>query len=849
MKAEFKLTLSFMRRHLKQQIISAVTLALFSAAVMLMLFMTMGFRTANLKTARNYYGNFGGETFFADNSKVAAAAGKIKAIGAGVIKTSGYVETSGQMRVYIGYMDKNALSMRAVRIKSGRMPRTSGEIALDSTTCFRLGVSAKTGNYVTLKVNGKGGVKTERFRITGIFYDYFSHWEIITENAVDYKDPELPSVLTGSEPENVIAVHLMYEKTTQSLNVGGRYAFNIEQGRAEDYAASLNRSTAFVTLGIAVFFLVLSLFGIDVLARLTLKDREKFMGSLQLIGITKKQSRRLFLIHGALISAAGFVIAVPLSLLLLFAVSLAGNILGITIEAVFLPLCAAAVFAVITGFTLIIFFAELKKSLRSGKKHKRGRRRSDEAKTLKTALGRIRGRRGASGSTALVILNAGCIFALVFGMFSAELSGAVHSAGIAESLGKTDYYIYIAQGMQTIEQFNENYPRSIGMSESALSKLYANRNLNVKYAYINSEVMPAFIRVGANEKNKTLVSLKKKYTFEKSNCFGDKKIAEAIKKNRLLFGYKSGETLVNYPEIIAADTRTVKRLLSEAGITSNQDFNSFESGKTVYALGGIFKKGDGFTVSLPIIPAASTDQKIIGKAKTADFKVKVAESFTRPHSDTVGTGKFFYGSAKNPCIIISASAAMKADPLLRFSFVIADNAKSASVSNASDAAHSAAAVSKGMQIIDRAQNIAEWNDIVKRQKWPIMLLVAAFILIITEASAFLTRIKLKTNMHTYALLRSVGMEDTKLREILVKDSLRIAGMGLAIGILPAAVLIVLLCLRFFYVDMSMTMLFVVVPAAISGSLILLLMTAITSVFTVRGLFKKSIVESLETEMF
>ncbi len=428
----------------------------------------------------------------------------------------------------------------------------------------------------------------------------------------------------------------------------------------------------------------------------------------------------------------------------------------------------------------------------------------------------------------------------------------LESYNLVQAQGSTDYYVYIIEGSSSIQEFNASFPMGMGMSEQELNNLRGNKNINVKCAFMDNTSMPAFFRVKADETNSVLNNLKKKYTFENTVYGHNAEALNEISKARQLFGYQKSEALVTYPTIIAVDTETMKSLLKEAGINGSQDLAAFEQGKTVYSLGGVFNKGDKFTITLPVIPSGSTSHQIIGKATTADFNVTVANAFTRAASETAAIQDFPFGSSKNPCVIISADAVMKADTQLRFSYVIANNANPsdpASCSNASEAIHRAGAVSKGMAVDDKAENIADWGKIVRQQLWPVYALVLAFMIILMAAVAFLTRIKLKTNMHSYALLRSVGIEESRLKYNLTCDSLRSTGLGVIIGLVFSAFIIAFLTNQYWYVPMTAILLHVVLPIAICGSVLILLFTGISTVLSMKSLFKKSIVESLQTDIF
>lgn len=852
MRAEWKLTTHFMRRHVRQQVSAVLTITLFATAILLMLFMTQCFKASNAQLAYNYYGNYSGQTLFADLSKVEMARQTLQNEGAGIVVTQAQVLTGDNSNtVYIGYMDTNARKLRAVRLKEGTFPHSSSEIALDQTAYYRLRLTAKIGKNIRLYINKNGKTTAESYTLTGILYDYCDHWSAIAENMLNYKDPKLPSVLLGQKPDNSIAVHVMYPLNTNSMKLGGQYIFNAESLDFKDYVGALNRMTASATMVIGAFFLILALFGISVLARVTLQDRERFIKALQCIGLTRVQRRKLFIMQAGILAFISWVISVPLSLGILAAVISIAKLLGITLLWSISPLPVASTFVLIVGFTLLIFLLQQHKEFSTSKRKFRKKSLPAPSKTFNQAWTKLYRRSKFGKSTAVTLLNAGCIFALVFGVFFAELSGAINSYNRVKAQGNTDYYVYIIQGTLCAQELNAEFPMNMGMSGQELGKLRDNKSINVKSAYADSTTMPAFFRVKADETNNVLNNLKKRYAFENTLYEPDAGILSEIAKTRQLFGYKKSETLVTYPKIIAVDTGTMKSLLKEAGINGAQDWSAFQDGKTVYSLGGVFNKSDKFIITMPIIPKGSTTDKILGKTAAADFNVTVANTFTHPVSEATAM-QFPFGSSKTPCVIISADAVIKKNPQLRFSAVVANNANPAdtvSCAKASEAIHQACAVSKGMSTDDKKENIDNWRKIIQKLLCPVYALVLSFMIILMAAISILTRIKLKTNLHSYALLRSVGIEESRLKYKLTCDSLRSTGLGLIAGLIFSALIIAIFTNQFWYVPMTAVLLHIVLPVAVCGSVLILLFTGISTILSMKSLFKTSIVEALNTDIF
>jgi ABC-type antimicrobial peptide transport system permease subunit len=243
---------------------------------------------------------------------------------------------------------------------------------------------------------------------------------------------------------------------------------------------------------------------------------------------------------------------------------------------------------------------------------------------------------------------------------------------------------------------------------------------------------------------------------------------------------------------------------------------------------------------------------MVGKAKTVDLNMTVADAFSRKKSDTYGAGNLNYGDKNNPCVIISSAPAMSADELLNYSYVLADNANPNDIKSckrASLAIHSAADLSKNIMVTDKAENLEQWGNVVHQQQYPIILLVIAFMFILVFAVSLLTRIKLKTNLHSYALLRSVGIEESRLQKMLTKDTMHSTAVGIIIGIVPTVILIAILTVHYRYISLLSVIFTIVLPIAAGGIILLLLFTYLTSRITVKKMFKMSIVQSLDVAVY
>lgn len=855
------LTKQYMKHHRRQQLGAILILTLFASAVLSMLFLTQCFHATNQQAAYNHYGSFGGQTIFADANKVEQNQKKLAAEGDGIVSVQAQVETSDATdAVYIGYMDENARKLRAVRVKEGSFPTSAQEIALDQDAYYRLNLNVKVGDKVTLKTEANGKTQSETYTLTGILYDYCDHWKkIVQDILVQFKnvsstDPKLPSVLIGAVPEKTIATHLLYQTEVERPEYGSTFIYNMELHNVEYYTEQLDRSTANVTMFIGGFFLVLTVFGTWVLAHVTLQSREKFTRTLQKIGLTRKELRTQFLMQAMLLTGIAWIFSIPLSFGILAVVLALSSAWGSPLlfsVSWWMPLISLGLLLTVS---ILIFLLQARSMQKGRSKSKEKKQKKAKAAQTFTQLWSKLYRKSRYGRmTALTVLCFGCVLILEFGAFSGEAAAATHYYGVVDALGTIDYQSSVEQGAQYPSLMGANLPRDAGMSAKKLAQLQNSSDLDVKCAYINNYLLPAFIRVQKGHSTPLLDKLMKEHTYEKDyNSSNDAQCAKENKQAKQDFGYTDQDILITKPEIIAVDRETMRKLLQAAHRTCTEtELDEFVQGKKVYSMGTDFQKGDSFTISMAIVPVGITEQSIHGKGRNKDFRVTVQGNFTLPQKLFGSPVAFPYGTQQgNPSIAISAEAVMAADPQLGYYSVWANRAHpndAASSARASDLIHRVTTSSKGMGIIDREESIAAWQQKAQQEKWPVYALTLVLVAATLAAVMALNRIKLKSNLHSYALLCAAGMEPGRLQRNLVKDSIKSIGVGCIFGFCAATVFCVLLIQHYWYVPLLNIWLSAVLPLTLLCIVAILCITVVSSTATVRKMLKSSILASLSEQ--
>lgn len=511
---------------------------------------------------------------------------------------------------------------------------------------------------------------------------------------------------------------------------------------------------------------------------------------------------------------------------------------------------AAGVTGIVSIFIFLLQAHGLQKSNRRRKKKKA--KKASAAETFSQLWAKLYRKSSYGRMTALTVLCFGCVLILEFGTFSGETAAATHFYGAVQGMGTMDYQVYVEQGARFPQLMGANFPRDLGMSAQKLAELHKSPDLDVQCAYIDNTVMPAFIRVQKGHSTSLLDKLMKQHTFESdNNQSNDPQYAKENKQAKLNFGYTKQDVLITKPSIVAVDRDTMKKLLQAGHQTFKEtELDAFAQGKNVFSLGTDFQKGDAFAISIPIIPEGSTTEKLNGKGSHKDFAVTVQDSFILPQNPFGSPASFHYGTKNSPCIMMSAEAAFSADSQLRYFQVCANRAKpkdAASSARAADLIHRIAASSKGMGITDREESIADWKVKAQQEKWPVYALTVILVAITLAAVTALNRIKLKSNLHSYALLCAVGMEPGRLQRNLIKDSLKSIGIGCVFGFCAATIPCMLLIQHYWYVPLLNIWLSAVLPLTLLCIAVILCVTVASSAATVRKVLKGSILASLSEQ--
>lgn len=277
-------------------------------------------RKAELGLYDKFYGVFNEKMYEAGKSR-----GAFEETGFG--ETLGLIFTDKEEKINgtpIAKLDETAKKLVNPILIDGSFPEKQGEIAIEQTTLLQLGITAKPGDKIKLKMQVQNGedllpeIKEKTYVLSGILKD--KRTNILY--SVDNKDV-LPSAFV-SEYEKVDlggkANKIVYYKLTDDgwniiYDVMAEYdGFTKEIGIYSEVGEFMSdQFSSLMFIGtIVVILLLASSVGIVNAFTSNLKERKKQIGMYRAVGATKRQIRKLFGREAVLLS----VICTPISLLI-----------------------------------------------------------------------------------------------------------------------------------------------------------------------------------------------------------------------------------------------------------------------------------------------------------------------------------------------------------------------------------------------------------------------------------------------------------------------------------------------------------------------------------------------------
>ena len=776
MRAEIFLSHRYIKAHKKQALGVVLVTALFIAAFITAMIYKDSYQATIAADLKKVYGAYSGIIYDADSEKINLNAEKIKNSNSGIVYGANKVISENDKDIYIGYIDSNAMELCSISLKEGRLPESDNEIAIENNTYERLFLTAQVGEKVIISVNENGNAIEKEYTLVGILNDYVSNWQRYDSSKKSELFPP-PSLLSTKNEDSIKYANVICADSSIKNEFGGTYYSNYF---APNSPETLQRQSLVdkIVFPILCFFVVVMVFGISSILIFTLKERRKYLGLLRCIGLKKRKGVGMFLIQGAELFLAsaivGGMLGIALSYIFVLLSGLFGHKVIFTLSfASFLWAWIIAGITIIVTFTIssAVFFRKAPLNT-ADDKHKRSKAGKSKECTLVKVWSKSLKKEYRLQNFFSVLLSAACIFVAMFGFFFATYLPRVDYYGVDKIAH--DYRIYIPSGSSSYDNFNLTLPRNSGVTQQNLNKIYATEDLSVLSAYMTYTSSHFFLLKSddTNQYLSYLADVEKRVLTNRNNHH----LSEALSA----VGGKDTDRLVE-PYINGMDYQTA---LKEVSLTAGSiDKEGFVSGKQIIAP-DIFNIGDTFVMLTPIIKNSD--------ATEIRFEFAVSEV-------TVGAT---YPGNYNSNIILSAEYITETDPSARYDMIVIKNNKS------SDAARTAeidkmlnniVSESSHVQIDNTAELKQVYRQTLVNGQIQVVFSVFIFVLVIIVTIALSTYVKIRTNMHSYILMRAIGANKKTIIQLIKEDVSSLLLKGCIIGMVPSFVLAVILHLEYTYV--------------------------------------------------
>lgn len=756
-----RLTVFLSRRYLKghprQCAGSILCVTLFFSAVLTTLLYRNCAQATFQREQWEEFGSYSSITYCADAGQVSTNMEKIRASGSGLVRVTKKLSVGSSRDVFFGSMDANSVQLKAIQLKSGRLPQTAGEIAAESSTLNVLSRHAAVGDTVTLRFSdGTAGT----YRLVGILQDYVSHWQSYDGTKTSMKYPP-PSVITVPDTGAVL-----YEHVVCSAGFSDRLgsSFLPENTTGHGYDGGKSTVLNFLTLPLLVFFFLIMAFGILNLTNFTMQERRDGMKMLWNIGIIRCRIIFLYYFEGLELFAAAEILSALISPLLCAGMTRLTSVFGSTMLLSFHG--SSFLIAGLLGFVCVFFARTLQlPRLTEGKGKAKAVPRKQKQSNI-TALwhNAVKSRNRARSITS-ALLAAFCVALAMFGTFLSIIAPRDFAMGGTQT--KSDYELFVGGGMA--KDFEITLPRKMGVSAKNLQLLSRTDGLRVNYAKISAMTSQYFLL--KNSQTNRYLDFWVNHPLCAEYAYSD---TDTVQKA----GGQAGDKIIP-AGIVGLDWPSVQRQYPVFRSGSLQK-EKFKNGEELLGPDTLCKIGDTFTIITPLVPDALPEDQI-GQNVTFHISHATVAATYQPTTED------------SPHMILSGEFILKTDPTARYddislsSSVSGDPEKRAEIENElSDVTADSLNVSMNNFVLAR-ESLAKMTRSMQLQTTVAMF---GFLLIVLLALFFSAYVDVKTNLHSYLLMRAVGIRGDTIRKLLWKEMWRPVWKGALAGALfPLAVTI------------------------------------------------------------
>lgn len=848
MRAELILTHKYLRKHLRQSVGAVLAVSLFAAAILTVLVLRDCADASTEKKRFDTFGYYGSISYDVDKTKLAAQKDALRIAGAGITTVTGTVDVPGLAEneiPYIGNMNDTAMKLKVIKLTQGRLPKISNEIAIETKTLRKIGLDAKLGETVKLQIKTSKGVQERTFTLVGILSDYLDMWNLLDAsslNAAGVSDPiKVPGILIAENSEPVQTANVLFPLSSkaENWNLGGHAVENINSVNTNPAEQREKSTAAILSVLLTVFLVIIIILGIYNIVEITLKDREQYIRLLRCIGLTGKQTFRMFLLQGIYLALSADVMSCLLGTVFSYGAIWISGAMGqpLVVAVSAMPYRISLIVCTVT--VLVVFWKQTrslvkKQPLEYNTTQPRIVKKPREFSWDLSVLWRGANSKAHSGQNRLtVVLIAGCIFILLFGAFYAEFGAKTVYSGAIDYNEGADYTLDLNGGTASPATLYTAYPRGEGVSPENLQKLRDTQGISVDFAAITM-TSKQFLLLSKDEKNPYLLGLKAGYSFA---------VDQESKEVQKRVGYDPEDSLVQ-TNIVGMDTTEMEHLRT-CVVSGQLNSNKFTSGEEVAVVGTGLKVGDNVTITGVVFSPETTIEQIKGKTQIHTIHAKVGAVLSLKK-----------GNLRNPRlvpihegIIMSAQSMIGADPMARYDNIVISNTKSGNAKvteMAKDMVYHVYSQSFNMRLTDMAHRRQEWRDMANQMMSTVYLFVSVFMLIVLSAFAVTTSLKVKSGLRSYILMRAIGLDQKQMRRLLYYDNIRTSVTGILLGAVLGFALCTLLALTNLHYSSIEIFLTVLLPLLFLGGTIIIGIGIATCIRPIKWILNQPIMSALNS---
>lgn len=843
MNASLKLTGKYVGKHLRQCIGVVLCISLLAGGVLAaLLFRTCAAATSEQR-ARERHGSYAAVVYDADLSKIEENK-KLLDSGAcavtGILGSVAIEDVNARDYPYIGTMNEAAMRLAGVPLLTGRLPENGGEIAVEESTLYKLRLEETLGQTVTLQVYTQDGVQTKSYKLVGITGDYITRMSMSDTQQLGIQgvgEPiRLPGIFVGGTEGALQAANVLCADAGQMDRFGGHPLLNSYYEVKDPIQIEDQKKADAATLLLILLFTVVIVIGVYNAAELSVKARERYIGVMRCIGMTRGQAAGLLLCQGAGLAACSLALGAGLGVGFLYAAVGLLRALGQDYLVRF-DASAFLYFALLVcGAILLAFFSHSRRlrkkaPLDYGKPSAKPVKKKHAFSSSFPALwGEASAHAYRHQNRLTVLLTAVCVAAAVFGSFVAELIPRNMYQSSFDYYQSTDYYLCVYGAVASESTFYVGFPRNLGITQAGLERIQNTEGLEVDFASAE-RTSKHFFLVPEGTENAFLQQARRDYYFE------NKLTPDVLEQA----GAGEGDCLAEADSMMGIDRGTLEKL-TDAVIDGKIDPEAFAAGKEVITTAPNLQVGDELTVVTVVLPEGSTQEYVNGEIKVVCDRVRVSavldpQKIPGPEKVTL----------QNPSLLMSSERIFEEDPLAKYDALYirytGEDKNSEESLEAEKVIKQVAAQSNGVLVQNLIQNKRDYQNDIRFYRNNCLGVVGFLLLVVLMTLLLTTQIKVNTSLHSYLLMRAVGLDLSTLRRLLFREALRLNINGiLAGGVVGFAVCAIIASKNFQpTIDIFLRTL---LPVFLLVSAVLIAIGALVAIFTAKRLLKKSVAKHL-----